>query len=807
MSKTIDELRAQSERIANATQAGENTASRVGGTITDIVDHIASLEDGNGAVANIAQGAVGRDNIDNGAVDVYAIADGAVKTSKIADAAVVASKLAQGAVTTDALADDAVTTEKIAQGTITQDKLDNIVKSLQWSEVQFTDIDALSEVSSLNTLTAYKVKSGTRTYGYMFMTMDRGTNQIAQYMITSMILPSEEYDYHQQSIYVRTFSLRGSHESAQGTWSTWRKMISTFNEKLSFSSDGRSETYGAEIGKTIDLTARDVYKLKEIVDRGVTTDKIADKAVTNEKIADGAVTVTKIAQGAVATEKIADGAVTTEKIYQGAITRNHIDNGAVDKYAIADGAVTTDKISNKAVTTGKIADGAVTTEKLDSELSNAIQTNTDAINQLFDIVKEPYAYGIEFDTEISSPKCTRIGNMAFHRTLPIQSNMRGCLLDDDGNVVEYLDTNDWTSNVRDGSKGQVMVEIPTHYRKFEEEGTKRRVLLSELPLMGYHKVPKCYVSAYEATVERSTQKLCSVANINEDYRGGNNNSSLDGQYNSLLGRPATSISRTSFRNYARKRKSGSTEWNCYTYDIHKTLFWLFVVEYATLNSQAGYNSEPTSEGYRQGGLGAGVTTWDWGNWTTFNGLYPFVPCGHTDSLGNRTGVVSYTAKNDDESISKTFDVPRYRGVENPFGHIWKWTDGCNIQVSASQENGGTGLSKAFICHNPANFQDSNYANYSHVGNIARVEGYIKEVLFGVGGEILPKLVGGGSTTYFCDNYYTNIPTSGEALRGLLFGGAASCGAWAGRAFAGADVAGPDSNTRIGSRLCFIPSEA
>ena len=829
MSKTIDELRAQSERIANATQAGENTATRVGGTITDIVDHIASLEDGNGAVANIAQGAVGRDNIANGVVDEYAITDGAVKTSKIADAAVVASKLAQGAVTTDALADDAVTTAKIAQGTITHDKLDDIVKSLQWSEVQFTDIDALSEVSSLNAITAYKVKSGKTTCGYMFMTTDRGTNQIAQYMITSLILPSDSYsyDYHQQSLYVRTFSLRGSHESAQGTWSTWRKMVSTFNEKLSFSSDGRSETYGAETGKTIDLTATDVFKLKEVlnsyvkkasIERGkddnynilklTLQDNSEVKVEIQDRnyIADGIVTTAKIAQGAVNTDKIADGAITTEKIAQGAVGRDNIANGVVDEYAITDGAVKTSKIADAAVVASKLAQGAVTTEKLDSELSNAIQTNTDAINQLFNIVKEPYAYGIEFDTEISSPKCTRIGNLAFHRTLPIQSNMRGCLLDDDGNVVEYLDPNDWTSNVRDGSKGQVMVEIPTHYRKFEEEGTKRRVLLSELPLMGYHKVPKCYVSAYEATVERSTQKLCSVANINEDYRGGNNNSSLDGQYNSFLGRPATSISRTSFRSYARKRKSGSTEWNCYTYDVHKTLFWLFVVEYATLNSQAAYNSEPTSEGYRQGGLGAGVTTWD-GTWSSFNGYCPFVPCGHTDSLGNRTGVVSYTAKNDDESISKTFDVPRYRGVENPFGHIWKWTDGCNIQVSASQENGGTGLSKAFICHNPANFQDSNYANYSHVGNIDRVGGYIKEVLFGVGGEILPKLVGGGSTTYFCDNYYTNIPKSGESLRGLLFGGSAGRGAGAGLAYASSHYTPSYAGTAVGSRLCFIPSEA
>ena len=426
--------------------------------------------------------------------------------------------------------------------------------------------------------------------------------------------------------------------------------------------------------------------------------------------------------------------------------------------------------------------------------------------EMLPYLEEQCAYGVQFDTTISSPTCERVGNLALHKSQPIQSRMKGCLLDDNGQVVEYLDPRDWTGQVRDGSRGQVMVEIPMHYRKFDTNGTKRVVRLSEHPLPGYHQVPQMYVSAYEASIERSTGKLCSVVNEATDYRGGNNNANYDGTYRSFLGRPVTAISRTAFRTAARKRKSGSSEWNCYTYDIHKTLFWLFVVEYATLNSQAPYNSEPTSEGYRQGGLGAGVTTWD-GTWSSFNGYYPFVPCGHTDTLGNSTGVVSYTAKNDDESISKTFDVPRYRGVENPFGHIWKWTDGCNIQVSATQENGGTGLSKAFICHDPANFQDSNYANYSHVGNIDRVGGYVKEVLFGVGGEILPKTTGGGSTTYFCDNHYTNIPTSGEALRGLLFGGYAGSGAHAGLAAASSSNAPSDTPSPIGSRLCFIPSES
>ena len=93
---------------------------------------------------------------------------------------------------------------------------------------------------------------------------------------------------------------------------------------------------------------------------------------------------------------------------------------------------------------------------------------------------------------------------------------------------------------------------------------------------------------------------------------------------------------------------------------------------------------------------------------------------------------------------------------------------------------------------------------SHVGNEARAEGYVKSVIFGEGGEIMPDVVGGGSTTYFCDYHYTNIPTS-EALRGVLFGGSANDGANAGFGFANSNNAPSRSNAHFGSRLCFIPA--
>ena len=421
-------------------------------------------------------------------------------------------------------------------------------------------------------------------------------------------------------------------------------------------------------------------------------------------------------------------------------------------------------------------------------------------------IEDDVMYGVQWDITSSDPKVIRIGNLALHRTLPIQNRMRGCLLDDNGQVVKYLNPLDWTSEVRDGSKGQVMVELPMHYRKFETDGNIRRVKISEYPLAGYHQVPLCYVSAYEAALDRtntSTPKLASVVNMTTAFRGGANKSEWDGTFRTLLGRPATAISRTNFRNYARNRNGKATsEWNCYTIGVHEEIYWLYLIEYANRNSQAAYNSELDSNGYRQGGLGAGVTILD--SWNTFNSYNPFVPCGHTDSLGNGTGVIEYAVQDDTTGSWKNQMVPRYRGIENPFGHIWKWTDGINVMIKPDSDSNPT--SDVYICQDPSKFNDSNYNGYICVGQEARKEGYAKDIIFGEYGSIMPKEVGAGSTSFLCDYNFTNIPTS-TTLRGVLFGGYANSVAPAGLACAGSFGAPSDSNTYFGSRLCFIPAKA
>jgi hypothetical protein len=418
---------------------------------------------------------------------------------------------------------------------------------------------------------------------------------------------------------------------------------------------------------------------------------------------------------------------------------------------------------------------------------------------LLPYVEEQCAYGIEWDTAISSPLCTRIGSFALHAKLPLQNRMRGCLLDDNGNVLAYLSPNTWKAHVRDGSNGQVMVEIPGHYRKFETDGTKRRAKISEYPLPGYHFVPKKYVSAYEAALERSTGKLCSVVNMGADYRGGGNQADWDGTYRSVLGRPVTSLSRTQFRNAARLRGAG-TQWNCNDYNAYKDVAWLFYIEYANLNSQAPFNAQKDTNGFAQGGLGNGVT--DFLEWGDFNGHSSFIPCGHTDDLGNASGEVAYAIQDSGGGILRTVYVPRYRGIENPFGHLWKWTDGINIDIKTDAD-GGT--NRVFVSNNPANYNDSYSIGYIDRGLEAREEGYTKEMIIGEFGDIIPSVVGGGSTTYWCDYHHTYVLSS--ALRGVLFGADANNGANAGFGYAYSSIYPSIAYSLVGSRLCFIPAGA
>lgn len=417
------------------------------------------------------------------------------------------------------------------------------------------------------------------------------------------------------------------------------------------------------------------------------------------------------------------------------------------------------------------------------------------------------------------------GYMDLHASLPLQSQMRRCLLRDDGTVNYYLHPNDSTLKadgtpaVLDGTDGQIMVELPDTYVKFEQDPDYLYCKMSTIHLPGFVKWTKKYVSAVEATLEKTGSKLSSVINWTDEYCGGNGNATIN--IANMLGRPRTVISLTTFRTYARNRETG---WVSNTGSVQKHLYWFYIVEYATLNSQKAFNGQLTAEGYHQGGLGEGVSNLNSTKWNDYSGYYPVVPCGTTvvgysdnddaldrhtleaNKLGNFSGVANY------KFIAGTYDTNEfttypnsYRGVENPFGHIFKWTDGLLVRYNDSDHEGECAL---YTAENPEDFASTLNAGYKFAGILPSVNtpiGYVKEILFDPDGNIMPMTLGGSSTTYYCDYYYHLTEVQPENnIRGVLFGGRASNGARCGFAYAYTYYAPSYEYANIGSRLCFYP---
>lgn len=413
-------------------------------------------------------------------------------------------------------------------------------------------------------------------------------------------------------------------------------------------------------------------------------------------------------------------------------------------------------------------------------------------------IEERYAYGVEWDMASSSPDGKRVGNMQLHRELPVQSKIRGCVLDNSGGVKKYLGASSWSQEDMsiDYLLEAIMAEMDRFWIRFYIKGLKFGCMMSDTPMPGYTYINKRYMSAFEGGIDRPSMTLLSaygVGSTNVNRRGGDNTADWDGTYRSLLGRPVTNLTRDQFRQAARKRGSG---WEMYTYNAHKILFWLFAVEYATLDSQKPFNAQKDANGFAQGGLGPGPTQMT--DWANFNNTNPLIPCGYTNEFGNGSGEKAYVVKNASGGTHATLMANRYRGIENPFGHIWKYTDGANIQVTT----GDAGLSILWTTDDPSNFSDTSYTGYDKKGNICRTNGYAKKMLLGEDGDIVTTEVGGSSSTYWCDYYYTN--TSANRMQVVLVGGYADYGSNAGLANVHTNVAPSAAYRDFGSRLCFFP---
>lgn len=404
------------------------------------------------------------------------------------------------------------------------------------------------------------------------------------------------------------------------------------------------------------------------------------------------------------------------------------------------------------------------------------------------------SYGVEWDITVADPELTRIGNPLLHRSLPIQSAYRGCVAN--GNVINYyLDPNDWskkadgTNSVLDGTDGSVRVHTPKFYGKGGEDGNKRWVRISTIQIdSSWVEIPELLVDAYRCTVDQTDAenlKTASVVNTTTQFRGGNNSTTYDqylesDQFRTLLGKPRTNVTRANMRTYA--KNAGS---ELLSYELYKWIFyWAWVIEYATFDSQATYNAELTSEGYHQGGLGAGVTSGDYNYWTYYNNTNPVTPCGYLNEFGNGTGIkemtcVMPTTSGGDSTQSYTFQVPRWRGFDNPFGDIWTNLDGIVIDTPTTGASDTGVLPTAYIITDPEKYTDDlEEAKTNAVRSLQQPhgEGYIKEWHIGVNADMIPKAVGGTSSTYMCDYYWVNYDDTPETL---LVGGRLALGSAAG----------------------------
>lgn len=431
-----------------------------------------------------------------------------------------------------------------------------------------------------------------------------------------------------------------------------------------------------------------------------------------------------------------------------------------------------------------------------AKVGDGLNVNAGVISIDPDYLVDMMSYGVEWDVTVADPTCTRIGNPLFHKSLPIQSEYKGCVVKN-GKLQYYLNPNDWskkadgTPSVLDGTDGDVMVHIPKFYGKSGSNGNKRWVRISTVKVdASWVEIPEMFISAYHNTIytDGDTTKIASVVSTDAKYRGGGRRSEYDqylstDQFKTDLGKPVSDISIVTMRTYA---ASAGQELLCY--EFYKWIFyWNYVIEYANFNSQKEFNSELTSDGYHQGGLCPGLTTLDWGQWGSYNGNYAITPCGYTNEFGNFSGVKIIQL----QSPEKTLYANRWRGFENPFGDIWTNLEGIVIKRDVAKAN-----SNVYTTTDVSKYGED-YSLFDIAGVEIAKNGWIGTFDLGSKAEIIPSSISGSESTYKCDSHWCNADYVEKRM--LMVGGDAADGGGAGLGYFNSSVGVGLTNANVGFR--------
>lgn len=398
-------------------------------------------------------------------------------------------------------------------------------------------------------------------------------------------------------------------------------------------------------------------------------------------------------------------------------------------------------------------------------------------------------YGVSWSETSSNPDCVRIGNMEMHRSLPIQSMMKPFAFQSQSRykdqyvplqedfINSYYNHNTNTGSGQVSNVNNIMIRIPEFWYTDEYVPSSKTHNLKICPHAkpGWNHHKEAFVGAYEAFNLDNNRLLSTATYV-----------------------PTVNFTRQVGRTCARANGfDGETKWNLYTYEEHRAICHLFLVEYATRNSQKAVNTELTPEGFRQGGLGSGCTT----GTATINGAqtWSFIPTGSSDSLGSGSGEVTVTIQQTDSSGSNTSTITRkcnrYRGIENPFGHIWKHTD----DIISIYEGGWRTYYKSI---KPDQFATNKNNSYKPLTSAAVLTGYKTEIRATPTCDFFAEACTNGSeTTYWCDYNWDNTDTSEHCL---LIGGRSDDGGGAGLfGLYSFDGVGYSAAT-VGSRLTYLP---
>lgn len=362
------------------------------------------------------------------------------------------------------------------------------------------------------------------------------------------------------------------------------------------------------------------------------------------------------------------------------------------------------------------------------------------------------SYGIQW--EIGTNNCTRVGNLELHKTLPIQSKLRGCVAKG-SDIQYYLKDSDWnykedgSASRLDGYDGNVCVDTqaPIYFKSFINETTKE-MRISEVQVdETWHKLDRRLIFAYAPALLREVpsdmgylstlpvNSWVSIVNTGTYCRGGTNDSTYDQYletdvYRTMLGKPSTEIPRAEARTYARQNNQTLLD-----YETYKIIFyWLPIIEYNTFDLDQSFNSELTSEGYHQGG----IAPWFNIRLGEYNNNTQLPKNGDTNEFGNNTGCKELSNE------LGTFYSFRYRGLENIKNWLYWNLDGLlckgSEETATIEDTELPAFVEIYTSNDPSQFDDVLNDSYKLTGKTANrvVNKWITEITLGDSGELIPE---------------------------------------------------------------------